>query len=54
MTEIQNDKVTKGHIGSGLRPLLQFWTFEHLIFGFVSNFGFRASDLCSIQVKAST
>ena len=51
MTQIQNDKVSKGHIRSAPRPLLQFWTFEHLIFGFVSDFRFRASDLRSFELK---
>jgi hypothetical protein len=52
MIEIQNHKVSKEHIRSGLRPLLRFWTFEHLLFGFVSDFGFRASDLRSFNRKS--
>jgi hypothetical protein len=46
MTKIQNLKTkTLGASTPFLSSLRMFQTFEHLYFGFASNFGFRASNL---------
>ena len=48
MTEIQNPKQL-GSLAILRGYVIMFWSFEHLNFGFVSYFGFRASNFASYQ-----
>ena len=55
---ISNDKNSKlridkefSHFRSCLRPLLLFGAFEHLIFGFISDFRFRTSYFRFIRIR---
>ena len=52
-SKLKNDKELSD-FQSRLRPLLLFGAFEHLIFGFVSDFEFRASYFRFIRVREAT